>query len=167
MCVRASGSGSVSVVPSYYPQSLRKNVSAENLQLNYLNKLGSLCVWDQCVLMETFVWMGLLSGLSYALLLDLWTVWIAWHQNALDKLLPSLISHYKSEFLLMQRFGSSLYMSHIPRFRKHHHWRATKPQKSQQVRIQTGPAAWLESLHVHLWSCWSNSLTPGDLITES
>lgn len=58
VCVRARGSGSVSVVPSYYPQSLRKNVSAENLQLNYLNKLGSLCVWDlphKCVLMESFV----------------------------------------------------------------------------------------------------------------
>lgn len=58
VCVRARVSGSLSVVPSYYPQSLRKNVSAENLQLNYLNKLGSLCVWDlphKCVLMETFV----------------------------------------------------------------------------------------------------------------
>lgn len=170
VCVRARGSGLVSVVPSYYPQSLRKNVSAENLQLNYLNKLGSFCVWDQpheCVLMEIFVWMGLLSGLSCRYLLDLWTKWIIWPWNAFDTLLPLLIVRYKSEFLLMQRFGRSLYVSHILRFRKHHPWRATKPQKSQRVRIQTGPAAWRRFLRVHLWSWWSNHLMRGNLITES
>lgn len=40
------GSGLVSVAPSFYPQSLRKNVSAEKELLDYLNKLGSLFVSD-------------------------------------------------------------------------------------------------------------------------
>lgn len=115
VCVRARVSGSLSVVPSYYPQSLRKNVSAENLQLNYLNKLGSLCVWD----------LPHKSDFNGNLCLNGFTLWFAmWISTRfvdyMNYLAPDCIWHIitfahrtlnsKSEFFLMQRFGRSLYV---------------------------------------------------------